>query len=192
MIIASQLREGMALRLQGEVYKVLGSESKAGGGQMGGVVKTKLQNVFSGRLWEPHFRPDERLEDLPLNKQTMEFLYSDSENAYLMNPNTYEQVGVPLAVLGPSEKFLTPGMTLPVEFFEDRPVSVVFPPSVELRISETAPATHAADDSAWKEATLENGVKVKVPLFVAPGELVRIDVKSAKYLERVRERKRSA
>jgi len=192
VIIASQLREGMAVRLQGEVYKVLESETKAGGGQMGGVVKTKLRNVISGRLWEPHFRTDERLEDLQLDKHSMEFLYSDSDNAYLMNPTTYEQVEVPLAVLGPSEKFLTPGMTLPVEFFESRPVSVIFPPSVEARVADTAPPVHAADDNAWKEATLDNGVKLKVPLFVAPGETVRVDLKTGKYLERVREKKKSA
>ena len=192
MIIASQLREGMAVRIQGDVYKVLESEVKAGGGQTGGVVKTKLRNVFTGRLWEPHFRPDERLEDLQLDKRTMEFLYSDADNAFLMNPTTYEQVEVPLAVLGPSQNFLTPGMTLPVEFFEGRAASVVFPPSVEVRVSDTAPPAHVADDSAWKEATLENGVTVKVPLFVAPGEVVRIDVKSVKYLERVREKKRGA
>ncbi len=192
MIIASQLREGMAVRIQGEVYKVLECESKAGGGQMGGVVKARVRNIISGRQWEPHFRPDERLEDLQLDKHTMEFLYSDSDNAYLMNPNTYEQVEVPLAVVGPGAKFLNPGMNLPVEFFETRPVSVVFPASVEARIAETAPAAHAADDSAWKEATLDNGVQVKVPLFIAPGEVVRIDVKSVKYLERVREKKRGA
>ncbi len=192
MITASQLREGMAVRLQGEVYKVLESETKAGGGQMGGVVKTRLRNVLSGRLWEPHFRPEERMEDLPLEKHTMEFLYSDSDSAYLMNPNNYEQVGVPLAVLGPAERFLTPGMTLPVEFFEGRPISVLFPPSVEARVADTAPPVHAADDNAWKEARLENGVKLKVPLFIASGELVRVDLKTGKYLERVREKKKSA
>ena len=192
MILASQLREGMAVRVQGEVYKVLECEVKAGGGQMGGVVKTRLRNVVSGRLWEPHFRPDDRLEDLPLEKQTMEFLYSDADNAFLMNPTTCEQIAVPLAVLGPSEKFLSPGTTLPVEFFDGRPVSVLFPATVEARVVDTAAPAHAADDSAWKEATLENGMHLKVPLFIAPGEMVRIDVKSVKYLERVREKKRSA
>ena len=192
MILASQLREGMAVRVQGEVYKVVECEVKAGGGKMGGVVKTRLRNVVSGRLWEPHFRPDERLEDLSLEKQTMEFLYSDADNAFLMNPTTCEQIEVPLAVLGPSEKFLSPGTTLPVEFFDGRPVSVLLPATVEARVVDTAAPAHAADDSAWKEATLENGVRVKVPLFIAPGEMVRIDMKSVKYLERVREKKRSA
>lgn len=192
MVIASQLREGMAVRINGEIYKVLESEAKAGGGQAGGVVKTKLRNVSSGRMWEPHFRPDERLENLDLQKQTLEFLYADSDNAVLMNPESFEQVEAPLAALGNAVHLLQPGTRLPVEFYDGRPINIVFPATIEARVAETAPAQHAADDSAWKEARLDNGLTVKVPLFVGPGELVRVDVKTGRYLERVRERKRSA
>jgi len=74
MIVASQLREGMALRIERQIYKVLESEFKAGAGQAGGMVKTKLRNAVSGRMWKRHFRPDERLEDLELERQVMEFL----------------------------------------------------------------------------------------------------------------------
>jgi elongation factor P len=95
VVIASELRDGMAVRIEGQVFKVLEVEVKAGGGQLGGVVKTKLRNVSSGRLWEPHFRPDERLEDLELDRQAMEFIYSDADNCVFMNQNTYEQIEVP-------------------------------------------------------------------------------------------------
>lgn len=193
MVSASQLREGMAIRIEGQIYKVLEAESKAGAGKMGGVVKTKLRNAASGRMWEPHFRPEERLEDLELERQTMEFLFGDEQNCTFMNPETFEQVEVPCAVLGPAEKLLQPGMQLPVEFFEDRPISLVFPPVVEARVTDTAPPIHAQQDSTWKEATLDNGLQIQVPLFIAPGETVRVDVKTGRYLERVRaERKRGA
>ncbi len=99
MVIASQLRDGMAVRIEGQVFKVLEVDVKAGAGQQGGVVKTKLRNNTSGRLWEPHFRPDERLEDLDLERHNMEFLYSDGENCTFMNPQTYDQIEVPEAVL---------------------------------------------------------------------------------------------
>jgi len=72
MIAASQLREGMALRIERQIYKVLESEFKAGAGQAGGIVKTKLRNAVSGRMWEPHFRPDERLEDFYLERHLVE------------------------------------------------------------------------------------------------------------------------
>src|SRR5579864_4817342 len=80
VVTASELRDGMAVRIEGQVFKVLEVEVRAGGGQLGGVVKTKLRNVSSGRFWEPHFRPDERLDDLELERQNMEFIYSDADN----------------------------------------------------------------------------------------------------------------
>lgn len=192
MVIASQLREGMAVRIQGQVFKVLEVEAKAGGGQLGGVVKTKLRNVNSGRLWEPHFRPDERLEDLELERRTMEFLFSDAENCTFMDPQNYEQVEVPSAILGPGRDFLQPGMSVPVEFFDGQPISVVLPTVAEARIADTSPPIHSGQDSTWKEATLDNGLTLQVPLFIAKGEIVRVDVRTGKYLERVREKKRSA
>ena len=100
MVIASELKEGMFLRIEGQIYEVLEAESKAGGAKLSGVVKTKLRNVTSGRRWEPHFRPDERLEDLELQQQTLEFLFSDADSCIFMNPENFEQIEVPRAILG--------------------------------------------------------------------------------------------
>jgi translation elongation factor P/translation initiation factor 5A len=127
MVIASELRVGMAIRIEGEIYKVLEAESKAGAAKLGGVVKTKLRNVTTGRVWEPHFRPQERLEDLELEQRTMEFLFSDGDTCTFMNLENFEQFEVPRAIVGAPEKFLQSGMQVPVEFFEARPISVVFP-----------------------------------------------------------------
>jgi elongation factor P len=193
MVIASELREGMIIRIEGQTYKVLEVEAKAGAAKMGGVVKTKLINVRGGRMWEPHFRPQERLQDLERERHTLEFLFAQDDTCTFMHPDTYEQVEVSGTLLGPAQRFLQPGMQLPVEFFEGAPISVVFPGVAEVRVTDTAPAAHSQPDGAWKEATLENGLEVLVPLFIAPGETVRVEVKTGRYLERVRtERKRSA
>lgn len=193
MILASELKPGMALRLEGQVFKVVESGFKAGGGQAGGVVKSLLQNVVSGREWERRFHPDEKLDDLAVERRTMEFLYTDGDNCIFMDPNSYEQIEVSRSVLGAMEKFLQPGINLPVEFCDDKPISVVLPDVVEAKVAETAPPQHSGQDSTWKEAVLENGVQILVPLFVAPGELIRIDTRSGKYLERIRlERKKGA
>jgi len=193
MIVASDLREGMAIRVEGQIYRVLEVESKAGAAKMGGVVKTKLINARSGRLWEPHFRPQEKLEDLELERRIMEFLYADGGNCSFMHPDTYEQVEVPAAIVGPGERFLQSGMELPVEFFEGEPISIVFPDVADARVATTAPPAHSQQDSAWKEAKLENGLAIRVPLFIAPGEIVRVEVKTGRYIERARtERKRTA
>ncbi|HEX2712026.1 MAG TPA: elongation factor P [Candidatus Acidoferrales bacterium] len=193
MIPAAELKPGMAVRLEGQICKVLAAELKAGAGQAGGVVKTKLRNVTTGRLLEPHLRPDERVEDLALERQTMEFLYSDGESVTFMNPETFEQVEIGRAAMGPAARFLKPEMRVPVEFFDGRPVSVALPSVVEARIADTALPVHSQQDNTWKEATLENGAVIRVPLFIEKGEMVRVDVENARYLERVRlERKRGA
>jgi len=159
---------------------------------MGGVVKTKLINVKSGRMWEPHFRPQEKLEDLELERRTMEFLYASGDTCTFMRPDTFEQIEVPAAVLGLAEKFLQPGMELPVEFFQGEAISIVFPDVTEACVATTAPPSHSQQDSAWKEATLENGLAIRVPLFIAPGEIVRVEVRTGRYIERARsERKRA-
>src|SRR5271167_1567109 len=113
MVIATELRPGMAVRIEGQVYKVLEVEAKAGAAKLGGLVKAKLSNVISGRMWEPHFRLQERLEDLELERRNMEFLYSAEDNCTFMDPQNFEQVEVPLALIGPAEKFLQPGMPFP-------------------------------------------------------------------------------
>jgi len=186
MIIASELRPGTVIRIEGEIYKVLEVEAKAGAAKMGGVVKTKLSNVRSGRLWEPHFRPQERLEDLELVRHMMEFIFAEGDSCTFMNPDTYEQIEIPGTVLGLGQKFLQSGMELPVEFFNGEPISVVFPDIAEVRVTDTAPPSHSQQDSAWKEAILENGISIRVPLFIAPGELVRVEVKTGRCVERAR------
>ena len=186
MVIASELRPGMVIRSEGQVYKVLDVESKAGAAKMGGVVKATLSNLHSARMLEQHFRPQERLEDLELERHNMEFLYSGEDGVTLMNPVTFEQVEIASEMIGAAEKFLTPEMTLPVEFFEGKPVSVELPQIVEAKVETTAPPIHAQQDSAFKEATLENGLEIKVPLFIGPGETVRVDVRTGKYVDRVR------
>jgi len=182
MVIASELKPGMVIRSEGQVYKVLDVESKAGAAKMGGVVKVTLSNLHSARMLEQHFRPQERLEDLELERHNMEFLYSGDDSSTFMNPVTFEQVEIASEMMGPAEKFLQPEMELPVEFFEGKPVNVVLPQIVEARVETTAPPIHAQQDSAFKEATLENGVQIRVPLFIGPGETVRVEVKTGRYV----------
>ncbi len=193
MILASQLRNGMAVRIDGQIYKVLEAEAKAGAAKLGGVVKTKVRNIATGRMWEPHFRPDEHLEELELERQNMEFLFATEDALTFMNTVNFEQVEVPRARLGPAERFLQPGAVVPVEFHGAQPISVVVPEIVEARVSDTAPPIHAGQENTWKDAVLENGIHIQVPLFIGAGETVRVDVKSVRYVERVRlEKKKGA
>ncbi|HXG32092.1 MAG TPA: elongation factor P [Bryobacteraceae bacterium] len=186
MVQASQLRAGMAVRYEGQIYKVLVADYHPGQGKMGGTTHARLKNLATGTLWEHSFRSDLKLEDLPVEKQEMEFLYTDADACYFMNPETFEQVAVPLKVLGSQARFLRPEMRLQVEFVEGQPVSVLFPDIIEVRIADTAPPAHAQQDSTWKEAVLENGVQIMVPQFIKTGDVIRLDVENLKYVDRAK------
>lgn len=186
MSTAAELKGGMVIRIEGQIYRVLEAESKAGAAKLGGVVKTKLSNVRSGHVWEPHFRPDERLEAIELERRTLQFLFGDADILTFMNPETYEQVEIPRAVARSAGKFLAPDMAVAVEFCEGQAVNMIFPPLVEVRIADTTSAVHAQHDSTWKQATLENGTVIRVPLFIEKGETVQVDVESEEYVGRVR------
>ena len=193
MVTASEMTEGMVVRVEGQVYRVLQVEAKAAAAKLGGVVKAELSNVKTGRLWEARFRPQERLEDLQVERRNMEFLFHESGVCTFMDPNTFEQVEVSDEILGPAVNFLQSGAMVPLDFFEGKPISATLPDIVEARVVDTAPPSHSQQDSAWKEAKLENDVSIRVPLFIAPGEWVRVDLRTGRYLERVHsDRKRIA
>ncbi len=186
MVSASQLRAGMAIRFEGAIYKVLLSEYHPGQGKMGGTAHTRLKNLTTGTQWEHSFRSELKLEDLPVEKQSMQFLYTDADGCWFMNPENYEQVAIPAAVVGEQANFLQPEMMLPVEFVEGQPVSVLFPDIIEIRIADTAPPVHQQTDSTWKSARLENGVEIMVPQFVKTGDMIRLDMATLKYVDRAK------
>ncbi|GBD29823.1 Elongation factor P [bacterium HR32] len=180
----------MVIRLDGELYKVIAATYHAGGGQMAGVTHAKLRNLQTGTVREVRFRADDTLEDVQLERRPMQVLYRDQEATHFMDSETFEQVSIPNERLGPTAAFLQEGATVPVEFSEGRPVGVVFPDVVEVRVLETAPPTRSVgNENVWKEARLENGLSVLVPPFIAPGEWIRVEVATGTYVERARKKK---
>jgi elongation factor P len=186
MIIASQLRPGMAIKYQAQDYKVVAAEYHPGQGKMGGATHARLQSLSTGTFWEHSFRSDLKLDTIPVERQTLEFLYADGEQCVFMNPDTYEQSDVHRDTVGPQAQFLETGMRLGVEFAGGRPIGVLFPDYLEVKISDTAPAMHQQVDSTFKPAKLENGVEVMVPQFVKTGDMIRLDLRTMKYMDRVK------
>ena len=187
MLVASQIRAGTALRLSGEIWKVLAAEYHGGGGKMGGVTHARLRNLRTGTQREWRFRAEEPIEAVELEKQNLQFLYGDADSSTFMNPLTFEQTEVENALLGTAAAYLTPEMTVPVEFCEGRPIGVTFPEIVEVRVAKTAAPVHTqGQDNVRKKATLENGVALLVPPFIAEGEWIRVDVEKGTYVERAK------
>ncbi len=185
-MVASQLRAGMVVRFEGQVYKVLAAEYHPGQGKMGGVAHTRLKNLSTGTQWEHSFRAELKLEEVEAEKFPMDYLYDDGGQATFMNPETFDQVSLPLELIGPQAQLLQPEMRVTVEFVEGAPISVTLPDILEVRISDTAPPSHQQVDSVWKPATLESGVEVMVPQFIKTGDTIRLDVANMKYMDRAK------
>jgi elongation factor P len=186
MVSASQLRAGMAIRFDGQNYKVLMAEYHPGQGKMGGVAHARLRNLSTGTLWEHSFRAELKLEELEVERLPMDFLYEDSGQCYFMNPENYDQIAVPAEAIGPQAALLEPGMRVGVELVEAQPISVLMPDTLEVRVDDTAPPVHQQTDSVWKPARLANGVEIMVPQFIKTGDLIRIDVATLKYMDRAK------
>lgn len=186
MITASQLRPGTAIRFQGRPYKIISADYHPGQGKMGGVAHARLQDLDTGTFWEHSFRSELKLDEISLERRPLEFLYSDADHCCFMDPQTYEQTEIENRIVGERASFLEPGMKLGVEFVEGRPVGVLFPEVLEVKIADTAPPMHQQADSAFKPALLPNGVEVMVPQFVKTGDLIRLDLQNRRYMDRAR------
>ena len=186
MVVSSQLRPGMAIKHEGQPYRVIAAEYHPGQGRMGGCTHARLQNLDTHTFWEHSFRSDLRFEEIPLEKQGLEFLYSSTDTCCFMNPDTFEQTELPAALVGPQAGFLEPGMKISIEFLDGRPVNVLFPGFLEVRIADTAPPMHQQADTTFKTARAGNGVEIMVPQFIKTGDTIRIDLQTMKYMDRVK------
>ncbi len=184
MIAASELRAGMAIRFESQNYKVIAADYHPGQGKMGGQTHARLRSLDTGTLWEHSFRSDLKIEDLALERKGMDYLYSDEGMHVFMDPDTCEQAEVPESLLGTKGRFLKPEMRVVVELLNEKPVSVVMPDFLDVRVEDTTPPVHAQNDSTWKPAVLDNGVEVMVPQFIKTGDAIRIDLENIKYMNR--------
>ena len=186
MITATQIKRGMTIKIDDELYRVF-SFQHITPGNWRGMVQTKLRSLKTGAIIEHRFRSEDRVEQVYLETHEVEYLYSDGSNYHFMNTETFEQFHLPAEMLEEAIPYLTPNVKLQVEFYEGRPIGVELPPSVELRVVSTEPALRGATISnVSKPATLETGLVIQVPPFISEGELIRVDTSEGKYLERVK------
>ncbi len=186
MIAATQIKRGMTIKLNGELYRVF-SFQHITPGNWRGMVQTKLKSVKSGAIIENRFRSEDRIEQAYLETHEMEYLYTDGTDYYFMNTESFEQFHLPAELLEDSIPYLIPNIKIQVEFYEGRAIGIDLPASVEMRVVSTEPALRGATVSnVNKPATLETGLVINVPPFVNEGELIRVDTNEGKYLERVK------
>jgi elongation factor P len=186
MIDATQIRKGMMIIMDGTLYRVMEMQLITPG-RWKAMVQTKLRNVQVGSQMEHRFRSEERLEQAYLEEVEMEFLYKQGEEYYFMNLENYEQSTMTAAAIGDGVKYLMPNMVITVQLFEGKPVGIDLPNAVDLKVVNTEPRLQGATKtSMYKPATVETGAIVQVPEFIKEGDVIRIDTRDDKYLERAK------
>ena len=183
-ISTNDLKNGMTLRLDNGLFTVVEFQHvKPGKG--GAFVRTTLRNARTGAVIDRTFRAAEKVEQAILDKRDMQFLYADGDDYVFMDTVTYDQLNVPPSALGDAAQYLVPQATANLAMHDGSIVSVEIPASVELTIAETEPGIQGDRVSgARKPATLETGLVVQVPLFVGPGDRVKVDTRTGEYLTR--------
>ncbi|HTZ10121.1 MAG TPA: elongation factor P [Acidimicrobiales bacterium] len=183
-VTTNDLRNGMTLDLPEGLFSVVEFQHvKPGKG--GAFVRTKLKNVRTGAVLERTFRADERVEQAIVDKREMQYLYRDGEDYVFMDVTTYDQMNVSAAALGDAARFLKEGDNAVLQLYNGEIVGVDLPAAVELTVAETEPGVQGDRVSgARKPATLETGLVVQVPLFVNPGERIKVDTRSGEYITR--------
>jgi elongation factor P len=183
-VSTNDLKNGMTLNLDGDLWTVLQFlHHKPGKGQA--VVRTKLRNVKTGSVQERTFKADEKVGLAIVDRREMQYLYREDDHLVLMDNRTYEQVHVPLEVVGEAARYLVEGASCLVPMHEGTPIGVELPAAVVLTVRDTEPGVKGDRVSgAMKPATLETGATVQVPLFVGQGDRVKVDTRTGEYLSR--------
>ena len=185
MIQATQLKKGMCIKHENDLYRVVEAMHKTPG-NLRGMVQAKIRNLKTGSISDHRFRSVDMVERAILDESEMEYLYQDGDMYHFMNNETFEQVGLSDEVLGDAVSYLIPNIKLGIEFYEGRPVGIDLPLNVEMRVVETEPAIKGASVSnVGKPAKMETGLVVQVPPFINEGDVIRIDTASGSYVERV-------
>jgi elongation factor P len=183
-IQATRLKKGMLVKVGADLFRVLDLQHVTPG-NLRGFVRVKFRNIRNGSLSDQKLRSEDNLDRAVLDEREMQYLYKDGDSFHFMDTSSYEQSHISGEVLGDSVNYLIPEATIKVEFYGAEPVGIELPPTVDLKVEDTAPGIKGATASAQvKPARLETGLVVQVPPFVNTGDLVRVNTETGEYLSR--------
>jgi len=184
MISSTQLRPGMVIKFNNELYSVFSVNHRTPG-NLRGFVQAKMRSLRTGSMTEHRFSSEDRVEKAQLDEQQMEYLYDDGEYFYFMNTETFEQMHLTKEILGDATQYLIPQLHVAVEFYEGKAISVELPATVDMTVVETEPGLKGASVSnVTKPAKVETGLVVQVPPFIVEGEKIRVNTAEGTYQER--------
>ena len=180
----NQFKSGVTILLEGEVYQIIETEHvKPAKGSA--FVRTKLKNLKSGALLDRTFRGQDSAEEAFVEQKKLQYLYAQADMYHFMDQENYDQLAISADVLGNSVKFLKDNLETIGFFYKDRVLNVVIPNFIELTVAESEPGIKGdTSKSGNKPAKLETGATILVPLFINPGDKIKVDTRSGTYVER--------
>ena len=184
MITGNDLKKGTVINFNNSICIVLEKEHiKPGKG--GAYIQTTLRDLRSNKTLNNRFRSSETVDNIRLEGKTMQFLYKDGSDFYFMDLETYESVPIKDTFIGDNANYLVPECEVEVDFYDNEPILLDLPPSLNFKVAETMPGAKGNSVSnVQKPATLETGYVLNVPLFIEEGELIKVDTRSGEYMGR--------
>jgi len=186
MIKATEIRNGIAIKHEGEVYLIVNFQHVAKGNKRS-YMQVTMRNLKTGQLIDVRFRAADSVEEAFIERKPIEYLYSQGAEHVFMHLDTYEQVSLGNDIVGNALDYLKPNTQVEATIYDGNIVSIELPTTVELQITDTPPVVKGATATNQnKDATLETGLRIKVPPFIEPGEVVKVDTRTGEYVERVK------
>jgi elongation factor P len=181
---ATQIRPGMIIVHEGELYTVHSVDHRTPGNKRGAMA-TKMRSLRSGSIIDYRFRAEDNIDRAVLDEIEYEYLYNDGEGYHFMDTANFEQMHLGAEVLGDAVYYMIPNMVLKLEFYEGKPMGAILPDTVDLKVVDTEPTVQKATASAvMKPAKLETGLSIQVPPFINNGDKVKVDTSEARYVQR--------
>jgi len=185
MLKATQIRAGMIIKHEGDLCVVYSVDHRTPGNKRA-AMQTKMRNLRSGSMIDYRFRAEEFVEKVVVDEIQFEFLYSDGEGHHFMNSENYEQLQLQNDIVGDTKDYLIPNLPVKIEYYNEKPIGVLLPDTVDLLVKETEMTIQKATASAvTKPATLETGLVINVPPFVNAGDKVKVDTSEGRYIQRI-------
>jgi len=185
MVSTNDIRPGQSILVDNTLYLILEYQHvKPGKGKA--FVKTKLKNLSSGGVVDKTFRADEDVQQAFIDKQMFQFLYKDGEDYIFMNNDTYEQLSLSPSIVEDKYLYLTSNQEVTIQMYNDTPIDIVLPPTVNLKVSKAEPAVKGDTvSSSTKSITCETGLVLNVPMFIEQDEMIKVDTKNSSYMTRI-------
>lgn len=180
----TDLKKNTLITLNGQPYKVVEYAQKVMG-RGGSIVNVKVKNLITGALLPKTFKGQEKIEPAEVVTRKVQYLYTDGEKYYFMNPENFEQYELEREMVGEAKDFMRDGDEMEIQFYNESPINLVLPKNLWLKVTYTENAVKGdTSTSVMKDATVETGVTIKVPAFIKEGDVISVDTDTYEYRER--------